>query len=260
MPPPLIDTHVHLDLLDQGQSLPQEVTLARAVGVVAFVLPGVRPTGWPRLLETACSVEGAALFPGVHPLAAEKWNDRVAEELERLLDHPRSLGVGEIGLDGMLDVPMEVQERAFRSQLELAVNKGLPVSLHCRKSYRRLLDLLEQGGVGKVGGILHGFSGSLEIAEEAVGLGLAIGVGGVVTWPGARRLPETIRCLPEASIVLETDAPDLPPHPHRGEACRPAWLELIAARVAELRSWSYEKTAEVTTANARRLLHLERLG
>jgi TatD DNase family protein len=107
-----------------------------------------------------------------------------------------------------------------------------------------------------VGGIFHAFSGSLETALQGIRLGFAIGVGGTVTYPNARRLPGVVQRVPEEWIVLETDAPDLPPHPHRGEVNRPAWLPLVAQRIAEIRGWSEVETARITTANAKRILKI----
>jgi TatD DNase family protein len=131
-----------------------------------------------------------------------------------------------------------VQEQAFRAQLRLAIAAGRPVLIHCRQAAGRLLQILREEGAERVGGIFHAFSGSLETARQGIRLGFAIGVGGTLTYPNARRLPEVVREVPAEWLVLETDAPDLAPHPHRGEVNRPAWLPLIARQVAELRRWS----------------------
>ncbi|MEJ2199180.1 MAG: TatD family hydrolase [Desulfuromonadales bacterium] len=106
--------------------------------------------------------------------------------------------------------------------------------------------------------MFHAFSGSVETARRIVDAGFLLGIGGVVTWSGARRLPEVVRALPAAALVLETDAPYMTPEPHRGESNRPAYLALVASKVAELRSWSLEETLRVTTENARRVLKLDR--
>lgn len=257
---PLFDTHVHLDAAPLCHDLAAEIRRARRAGVQRFVIPGVRRQGWGRLLAIAGSVAGALAAPGLHPLAAGEWDDGAAAELERLLHDQLAVAVGEIGLDAVLSSPsLPVQEEALRGQLRLAIAAGRPVLVHCRRATGLLLEILREEGAGRVGGILHGYSGSLETALEAAALGFAVGVGGPVTWPNARRLPEVVRRLPEEALVLETDAPDLPPHPHRGESNRPAYLALIARRVAALRGWSEEQTARITTANARRVLRLDNL-
>jgi TatD DNase family protein len=254
---PLFDTHVHLDMLPAGFDLAEEVALAQGRGIRRFLIPGVSPEGWPHLVAVASQVTGALTAPGLHPMAAHLWGERTAEDLTGLLAAENAVAVGEIGLDGQLDFPPPaVQEKAFRGQLRLARESGLPVVLHCRRATGRLLEILREEGAGKRGGIWHGFSGSRETAEAAIELGFALSFGGPLTWPGARRSPEVLKMLPAEWIVIESDAPDLPPHPHRGEPNRPAYLALVAERIAALRGWSPEETAHITTANACRVLGL----
>ncbi len=189
-------------------------------------------------------------------MMAAQWDTTAELELGELLQGPECLAVGEIGLDGLLEVPRELQEQAFRGQLRLAIEIGKPVLVHCRRAWGQVVDILRQEQAGRVGGILHGFGGSLEIARQALPLGFVVAFGGPLTYTNARRNIEVLQGLPAETMVIETDAPDLPPHPHRKEQNRPEWLSLIAARVAELKGWSLEETARVTTENARRVLHL----
>jgi TatD DNase family protein len=250
----LIDTHVHLDYLAAPLAAVEE---ARGAGVGRLLLPGVRREGWAGLCRLAATLPGVLAAPGLHPQAADEWDAAAAKELAALLNAGPVVAVGEIGLDRLLERPAAAQqELAFRGQLRLAVAAGLPVLIHCRRASDRLLRILREEGGERVGGILHAFSGSRETALAAIDLGFAIGFGGPLTWENARRGPELLQALPATAIVLETDAPDLPPQPHRGRENRPAWLPLIAARVAELRGWSLEETARITTANARRILRL----
>ncbi|WP_027716112.1 TatD family hydrolase [Desulfuromonas sp. TF] len=255
MPAALFDTHVHLNAAPLIENLDREIDRARQAGVESFLIPGVRWKEWPQMLSVARAVPGALVAPGLHPLAAAEWNEEVAGGLIDLFSNTLTAAVGEIGLDALIDSPdMEVQERAFRSQLRLAVEAQLPVLIHCRRATGRLLDILRQEKAQRVGGIFHAFSGSIETAMEAIRLGFVLGFGGPLTYPNARRIPEVLRQVPKDAIVLETDAPDMPPHPHRGEPNAPANLPLIARRVAEVRGWSEEETARVTTENARRIL------
>lgn len=255
--PLLFDTHVHLDASPLTEHLEEEVRRARRAGVGHFVVPGVDRSAWRRLLSVARTVGGAWAAPGLHPLAAGEWGPECERELQRLLAEPQVVAVGEIGLDALLTSPVpDVQERAFRAQLRLAIAAGRPVLIHCRQATGRLLEILSEEGAQRVGGIFHGFSGSLETALRGIRLGFAVGVGGTVTYPDARRLPGVVQKVPEEWIVLETDAPDLAPHPHRGEVNRPAWLPLVARRVAEIRGWSEAETARITTENAKRVLKI----
>ena len=249
--PALFDTHVHL-----GEFFPLEAALApaRAAGIGYFLVPGVAPDGWEKLLETAHLTAGVWAAPGIHPLAAAQWSAATEQRLRQLLADPKVTALGEIGLDRHLAEPsLEIQERAFRGQLRLAREAELPVLIHCRKAWRQTLDILAEEGADACGGILHAFSGSLEVAREGIALGFAIGFGGPLTYPNARRAVEVLTGVPEEAVVLETDAPDLSPHPRRNEGNRPENLLLIAAKVAELRGWTFVRTATVTTANALRI-------
>ena len=250
----LFDTHIHLDLLND---LHLELDAARKSGINYFLIPGVRPKSWQQLIQTAEDITGAFAAPGVHPLAAQDWNHTTREQLLSYLPRPVTVAIGEIGLDGMIDVPQSLQETILRDQLRIAIDHELPVIIHCRRATGRLMQILQQERAEKIGGILHAFSGSLETAREAIRLGFALAIGGTVTYPEAQRISNVARQLPEEWIVLETDAPDLAPHPHRGESNCPVWLHYIQQRLSELRDWTLEETATITTSNARRVLRLQ---
>lgn len=251
----LFDTHIHLDCLPTDH-LTSEVEQARQQGIHSFLIPGIAPSNWDRLTDLAGKHTGVLLAPGVHPLAAASWSAQVEERLVQLLAHPAVVAIGEIGLDSKLPVPMRLQEQVFRVQLRLAVAAGRPLLLHCRGLLARCLEIFQEEQGPRVGGILHAFSGSVEMAKVALRLNLALGFGGGLTWPEARRAPEVLRTLPATAFVLESDAPDQSPEPHRHERNRPQWLTLIARRCAELRRCSLEEVAAQTTTNARRITNL----
>ena len=249
----LTDTHLHLDFLPAG---PRLLDAARAAGIGAWIVPGVAPGQWPRLMARVAGTPGAWAAPGVHPHHAGEWRPELAGELGGLLSEPRVVAIGEVGLDGQVGPELAVQEDVFRQMIRLACARELPLLLHMRRAMGRVLTILAEEGAAEVGGIAHAFSGSLETARQLIALGFALGIGGVATFPEARRLETVIRTVPDEWLVLETDAPDLPPHPHRHEENRPEWLVLVAARVAELKGWLPEETARITTCNARRVLRL----
>lgn len=249
----LIDTHIHLDWLADP---PAQVAAARAAGVGSWVVPGVAPAGWEQLLAMVAATPGAWAAPGIHPLEAAAWDEEAGVRLEALLAGPHCAALGEVGLDRQSQVPLADQETVLRRQIAIARNHGKPLLLHCRGATGRLLESLRDERAGALGGIAHAFSGSLEVARQLIDLGFALGIGGVATFPEAHRLHAVIRQVPGEWLVLESDAPDLAPHPHRGALNRPEWLPLVAARVAELRGWSSEETARITTLNARRVLRL----
>jgi TatD DNase family protein len=255
--PGFFDTHIHLDEFLPRQRLDNEISLAREAGIRHFLVPGVRRDNWSAILAAAKAVEGAWAAPGIHPLAADTWNETTEKALLDILSSPKIVAVGEIGLDNSPDYPPpEIQEVAFRSQLRIAAQYGLPVLIHCRQAWRRILDIIREEKADLRGGILHAFSASREIAKEATALNFAIGIGGTVTYPNARRILEVLDEIPQDYIVLETDAPDMSPHPFRGESNRPLRLKLIAEKVAEKRGWSMHQTMTITTSNAFRVLKL----
>lgn len=255
--PFFFDTHAHLDLPPLQQNLAAELALAQAQGVRGWLLPGVRRCDWGGLL--ACTATDPALWsaPGLHPLAVESWSPAAGTELEGLLSGAKVVALGEVGLDGTPGFPpATLQEEAFRAQIRLALAARRPLLIHCRRAFGRLLEILRQENASRVGGIFHGFSGSLEVAWQAIGLNFAIGLGGVLTYATARKLPQIAARIPAEWLVLETDAPDLPPYPYRGQLNRPAYLTHIASALAHLRGWDLQETGRQTTANALRVLNL----
>jgi TatD DNase family protein len=231
--PGLIDTHCHLDLELFSQRLADVVTDAHLAGVTDFVVPGVHPDGWERMAYLAR--ENGSIFPafGIHPMHADLADDSNLSRLEALSSS--GVAIGEIGLDPSYTVSMECQERAFRAQLRLALSLGLPVLVHCRRAFQRTLRLLREEGVHNVGGIMHAFSGSPEMAREFIRLGFAISISGMVTRDNTIRLPRLVRELPLEELVLETDAPDMTPQRYRGQPNQPAYLTETLHAVARIK-------------------------
>ncbi len=252
---PLLDSHVHLSSKPIVDQVDKHLERARQAGVSGWVVPGVRPGDWACMKTIADRFAAVFLAPGVHPMEEAQWNSAVRERLAALLQHSQVVAVGEIGLDKRLDVSVKRQEEVFLEQIELASQRALPVIIHCCQRYGRLLELLDRVGFSH-GGVFHGFSGSLEVAQEGWKRGFALGIGGLVTRPESRRLRGVVQALPPEALVLETDAPDGAPHPHRGKVNRPEWLPLIAQQVADLRGWTLEETAQITRANTVRQLCL----
>ncbi|MEI6305917.1 MAG: TatD family hydrolase, partial [Deltaproteobacteria bacterium] len=191
---------------------------------------------------------------GIHPMFADLANYSVLQQLESLAAN--AAAIGEIGLDPAYPIPLEIQERAFREQIRLAVDHGLPLLIHCRKVFQRVHLILKEEKAGRVGGIMHAFSGSVEMAREFIGLGFAIAISGTVTWNKAQRPAKLARELPLESIVLETDAPDLTPQRYRGEPNQPAYLAEVLQTVSWLRAADPEDVAIQTTLTAERIFRI----
>lgn len=232
--PALVDTHAHLDLLEEdvGEALRR----AREAGVTGVVTVGIDLGSSRRALELARRHPGVRVVVGVHPHEASSLDHDALGELRRLAGDPLVVGMGETGLDFYRNLsPRSDQERAFRAQLELARELDMPVVVHDREAHSRTLAILE--GYAPFGGrlVMHCFSGDLEMAKAVMDMGGYISVAGPVTFHNATRLQELVRRLPLERLLVETDCPFLSPHPYRGRPNSPERLVLIAAKVAELK-------------------------
>jgi len=249
----LIDTHCHLDFEPLRSALPEILQRARRAGVGRFVVPGVKPAGWEGIRLLAKNDDGIMPAFGIHPMLAEQADDAALELLSSCLD--AAVAVGEIGLDYTVREPARtVQQEAFRRQLRMAVERGLPVLVHCRGGFADLLKIMTEERADRVGGIMHAFSGSPETARECMRLGFYISVCGTVTYRNAVRPLKVAREIPLDRLVLETDAPDLSPEPYRGRPNEPAFMLETARAVAELKGFPLELVAETATANALNVL------
>lgn len=261
-----IDTHCHLDAAEFDPDRPAVIERARAAGVSQIVLPAVAVHNFDAVHRLAH--EHDLLYAlGIHPLcvgdAGEADLQALRDALRTHRDDPRLVAVGEIGLDHFvpgLDRPR--QERFYAAQLALAREFELPVLLHVRRSADTLLKHLRRAPV--VGGIAHAYNGSLQQAQAFIDLGFKLGFGGALTFDRARQIRRLATTLPLAALVLETDAPDIPPQwlyrtaaqRAAGERSRnePAELPRIAAVLAQLRDMPLSLLAETTSANARAAL------
>lgn len=254
----LVDTHCHLDLEPLHSRLTDVLSEARRVGVTSFIVPGVHPDGWERMSSLPRQHRGVFLAFGIHPMHADTADESTLQRLAVYASH--GVAIGEIGLDPSCAIPMDRQERAFRDQLRLAVARNLPVLVHCRRAFRRTLRVLSEEGASRVGGIMHAFSGSLEMAHEFIRLGFTIGLCGTVTWENALRPVRLAREIPLESLVLETDAPDLAPRPFRGQPNHPGLLVHVLEAVARARAVPPREVAQATGNTSQRILKRLRTG
>lgn len=255
------DTHCHLDASEFDADRDEVVARARAAGVAQIVLPAVAPWNFDAV-RTLAHRHGFAYALGIHPLCVDRAADgdlpALREALLRHRDDPRLVGVGEIGLDHFVPgLDREKQEHFYAAQLKLAREFELPVIVHVRRSADTLLKHLRRIPVR---GIAHAFNGSEQQATAFVELGFRLGFGGAMTFDRALQIRRLAQSLPEHAIVLETDAPDIPPHwlyrtaeqRAAGATMRnePAQLPRIAETLCALRGWSADEAARVSSANA----------
>ncbi len=245
-----IDTHCHLDAAEFGDTQAGLVRAAVAAGVSRIVIPAVERANFGSVQALCERLPHCAPAYGIHPMYVD---DATADDLSVLHDYlaqPSTVAVGEIGLDFFIDhYDRARQEYFFIEQLKLAHEYGLPVLLHIRRAQDTILKCLRQHKVRN--GIAHAFSGSRQQADEFIKLGFKLGFGGAMTYPRATRLRELAATLPLDSIVLETDAPDIPPDfLERGHPNKPEYLPRITQTLATLRGVSVEEIARITTQNA----------
>ncbi|MEK6669620.1 MAG: TatD family hydrolase [Pseudomonadota bacterium] len=265
------DTHCHLDAPEFDADREAVVQRAREAGVGLIVIPAVSPQTFAPARDAAHRFGGAYAL-GVHPLFVRQVPDNALawldEALQRWREDPRLVAVGEIGLDHFVpelqdEASRALQERFYAAQLDLAVAHGLPVILHVRRSADGLLKHLRRlrdAGRPVAGGIAHAFNGSAQQAQTFVELGFKLGFGGAMTFERALQIRGLATELPPEALVLETDAPDIPPHWRyltaearaRGERSRnePGELPRIAQTLAGLRGLSLDALRELTTRNA----------
>ena len=257
----LFDTHAHLHFPEFARDLDAVLERARAAGVVGMVTIGTEGETNAAAVALAERLPDVYASVGVHPHDAADATEADWEAMERLArSSPRVVALGEMGLDFFRNLSQrDAQERTFRRQLELARRLGKPIIVHCRDAHAETLAILTEERAGEVGGVMHCFSGDVEVAKRALDLGLLISLAGPVTYKNARALPDVARFVPEDRLVVETDCPFLPPQPHRGQRNEPAYVALTAARVAELRGADPDALAAAMTRNAARLFELPAL-
>jgi TatD DNase family protein len=255
----LVDTHCHLDFNAFDRDRLDVLQRAQQAGLKRIVNPGVDRDNCQailRLCETHLELFAAV---GVHPSSALTWNPQTLSGLRTLTQHPKVVAIGEIGLDFYRDrAPKDLQLHVFREQLELAGELGLPVIVHSRQAESEAMDILSEWVTQRVNGssppgVLHSFTGDESTAQRAIAMGFYIGITGSVTFRNAIQLQRMVVALPLTSLLVETDAPFLTPHPHRGERNEPAYVHLVAEKIAELKNQPMERVSDITTANAERL-------
>jgi TatD DNase family protein len=253
----LFDTHAHLHFPDFAPDLDDVLARARAAGVRRMVTSGTDADTSRAAIAIAERDPDVWASVGLHPHDAEHGDDALFAELERLAASPRVVALGEMGLDFFRNLsPRPAQEHALRRQLALARRLRKPALIHCRDAHAETLAILAEERVNEVGGIMHCFSGDVQVVRRCLDLGLWISLAGPVTYPNARALPEVARFVPADRLVVETDCPYLPPQPYRGKRNEPSYLVVTAARVADLRQEPLETLGPLMADNARRLFGL----
>ncbi len=251
----LVDSHCHLDAAEFDDDRDAVAERARSAGVGFIVVPAVERANFGAVASVCREFPGCRPAYGIHPMYVDRARPEDLEALRETLRREPAVAVGEIGLDFFVEPRNEQSQRWwYAEQLKIARDFELPVLLHVRRAVDAILkglrDIHAPGAMGAMGGIAHAFNGSRQQAEEFIRLGFKLGFGGAMTHPRATRLRELAATLPLDSIVLETDAPDIPPEWLGRNRNEPAQLPRIAAVLAELRGMDVRDVVAATTANA----------
>ncbi|MEH3039244.1 MAG: TatD family hydrolase [Sphingomonas paucimobilis] len=251
----LADSHCHLNYKGVADASQEVLARARATGVVAMLNISTRESEWDAVIGTAEREADVWATIGIHPHEADEHPHVDTDRLIAAAAHPRVVGIGESGLDYYYDhSDRAAQQRSFRTHLAACRETGLPIVVHTRDAEEDTAEILrDELGKGAFPGVLHCFTGSAELAEIALDLGLYISISGIVTFKSAQDLQAVARDLPLDRLLIETDAPFLAPVPHRGKPGEPAFVADTCRFLAQLRGEEAEDLADATRANFHRL-------
>jgi len=253
----LIDTHCHLDAPAFDTDRTEVATRANNAGVAAYIVPAVTAARWPKLRTVCQQIPGAFPAYGLHPMFVAEHRPEHIDRLRDWIERERPVAIGECGLDFFVPgLDRAAQQYYFEAQLKLARDHDLPVIIHARRALDAVIPGIRR--MGRLRGVVHSFSGSLEQARQLWTSGFYIGIGGPITYPRAQRLRRVVAAIPLESLLLETDAPDQPDSAISGQRNEPARLVQIARTVAELRGQPVTAIARATSRNAQELFQLQR--
>jgi len=247
----LIDTHTHLYLPEFDNDRDEAVKRSVENGVIKLLLPNIDVYSVEPMLSMVKQFPGIC-YPmiGLHPTSVKAdWVSQL-DKLEELASEQKFIAIGEIGIDLYWDKSyMNEQLLALRRQITYAINSKLPVVIHSRESSAEVFSVLEEFEGKGLKGVIHAFTGSLKDAEKAIGLGLKLGIGGIVTFKNSG-LDRTLKEVGYEYLILETDSPYLAPVPHRGKRNESSYIRLINKKIAEIFDLREEEIASVTFANS----------
>jgi len=253
----LFDTHMHVNV-DQFKGDKEEV-IQRAfdAGVKYMVVVGFDTETIPLAIEIAEQYETIYAAVGWHPVDAIDMTESDLTWIKELSKHPKVVAIGEMGLDYHWDKsPRDVQDDVFRKQIRLAKDVNMPIIIHNREATEDIIKVLQEEDAQQVGGIMHCYNDDVRYVQACLDMNFYISLGGTVTFKNAPLPKEVAEYVPIDRLLVETDSPFLAPHPNRGKRNEPAYVKLVAEKIAALRNMSLEDLSEKTTENAFRLFRL----
>lgn len=249
-----IDTHVHLNNKDLYSKIDKVIEEAFNEGVNKFFVVGYDYETSKMAIKIAEEYDFCYAIIGYHPTEIKDYSDVEYKWLEDNLTHPKVIAIGECGYDFHWDTTTkEEQEEAFIKQIELAKKYSLPLSIHCRDAIQLTYDTLKKYHAEKVGGVMHSYSGSKEMANEFIKLGFVLGISGPVTFKNGKTMKEVVDNIPLEYLVTETDSPYLTPHPYRGHENGPKYIPLIINEISNIKGISINEVEIQIEKNVKRL-------
>ena len=248
--PLLVDSHAHLDGSQFAADRDATIQRAHQSGISHMLTIGCDLQSSAASVALATKYENIYAAVGVHPHDATEINPQSLGQLEELLGRPKVVALGEIGLDFFRDrSPRDIQRNAFRQQIRLAKKMGKPIIVHDREAHDEVLQILQEEGASEVGGVLHCFSGDIEMAKKCLALGFYISFPGTITYPKNDAAREVVKAIPIDKVLIETDCPYLSPQKFRGKRNEPAYVRYTAEKIAEIKGLTIEDVARVTSRN-----------
>jgi len=252
----LVDSHCHLDFPELAANLNEILANMQRYGVGHALCISVNLENFPQVLALAEAHPNLYASVGVHP-DYEDVHEPTADELATLAVHPKVLAIGETGLDYYrLKGDLEWQRQRFRTHIRAARKAGKPLVIHTREAAADTLRLMDEENAAAVGGIMHCFTETLEVAEQALAMNFHLSFSGIVTFKNAAQVKEVATATPLERILIETDSPYLAPAPHRGKTNQPAYVRHVAEEIAKLKNISIEEVERQTTRNFFALMNL----
>lgn len=255
MLPTFFDSHCHFDFAEFDQQRETLWSDCHALGVQQLLIPGIQPSQWNTAYELAELHSGIVTAAGLHPWWVKSATLPSTNDWLNSLQRDHCVAIGECGLDAAIDTPLDLQHAVFEAHLKLAVECNMPLIIHVRQTHQQTLQLLKRYRPPS-GGVIHGFTGSKELALSYWEMGFHLGIGGSITYERAHKTREAVKALPLESLLLETDAPDMPLSGFQGQANSPTRIVSVASVLAELRGETLERIAHDTTQNSQRLFKL----
>ena len=260
---PLVDTHAHLDVSAFDKDRAETIIRALKIGVGNIISVGTNLESSKKAVELSKQYAGVYAAVGIHPHDATAIDKADIAKLGEIAKYSGVVAIGETGLDFHRNYsPKRAQIQALEWQLALSAELGLPIIIHCREAEQDMLDLLCSSmsnnviTQGKCRGVIHCFSGDIDIAKEYLNMGFLLSLGAYIGYPSSASTHDVIRSIPQDRLLVETDCPFLPPQSHRGKRNEPSYLPLTVNILATIRKESYEDVAMASTQNAVQLFHL----